>query len=148
MRIRTAPIFTLAFIGAIVPARVGAKLLLSAPLDSLDEACRVVNGSHPTLRNCSKAFMVSTTCVESWEREREHLTQTLVSCPAGRPGNYCTNFTVRWCNNSIYPQKGGCYRSEYSRTSMMEYDEYWFGFSLFLPLEYSVGVGSIHFQVP
>ena len=37
--------------------------------------------------------------------------------------------------------------ARYAHTGMMEYAEYWFGFSLLLPLGYSVGVDSIHFQV-
>jgi hypothetical protein len=123
-----------------------ARLLLDAPLDRLDEACQIVGGRHPSRSNCTKAFLASTTCVESWPVERQHLTQTVAPCPAGRPG-MCTDFTVRWCENSIYPQKGGCYRSEYAHNGMMGYEEYWFGFSLFLPSNYSVDVGSIHFQV-
>ena len=101
---------------------VSARLLLDAPLDSLSEACQIVDGQHPSRRNCSKALMASTTCVERWAVEREHLTQTLVPRPGGRSGA-CTDFTVRWCENSIYPQKGGCYRSKYAHTGLMGYDE-------------------------
>jgi hypothetical protein len=137
----------LAFVLALSSAaRSSARLLLDAPLDSLEEACQIVDGRHPSHTNCSKAFLASATCVESWPVERQHLTQTVAPCPAGRP-DACTTFTVRWCSNSIYPQKGGCYRSEYAHVGVMGYEEYWFGFSLFLPSDYSVGVGSIHFQV-
>ena len=76
----------------------------------------------------------------------DHLSQTLVPCPAPRTGN-CTRFSVEWCNNTMAPAKGGCYRSEYAHTGMMEYAEYWFGFSLLLPDDYNVGIDSIHFQV-
>jgi hypothetical protein len=123
------------------------KLLLDAPLDALGVACPIVDGRQASHRSCDKTFLVSTTCVESWAVAREHLTQTVVDpCPAARPGG-CTDFTVRWCNNTIYPSKGGCYRSEYAHTGLMAYEEYWFGFSLFLPRDYSVNVGAIHFQV-
>jgi len=123
-----------------------ARLLLDTPLDTLDVACMIVDGRQASRNNCSKQLLVSTTCVESWPVEREHLMQTLVACPAGRQG-MCTDFTVRWCDNSVYPAKGGCYRSEYAQASLMSYDEYWFGFSLLLPHNYSVNVGSIHFQI-
>ena len=123
-----------------------AKLIVDTPLDTLNVACPILDGHQASHNNCSRAFLVSTTCVESWAVEREHLTQTIVPCPAGRPG-MCTDFTVTWCNNSVYPEKGGCYRSEYAHTGLMKYAEYWFGFSLWLPRDYSVDVGSIHFQV-
>ena len=77
----------------------------------------------------------------------DHLSQAVVPCPAGRTGG-CTRFDVEWCKNTVMPAKGGCYRSELAHTRMMGYAEYWFGFSLLLPANYSVGVGSIHFQVP
>ena len=92
------------------PRPSSSRLILDAPLDTLAEACQIVNGRHPSHTNCSKIFMASTTCVESWPVEREHLTQTLTPCPAGRRGT-CTEFGVRWCENTVFPQKGGCYRS-------------------------------------
>ena len=33
--------------------RSSAKLLLDAPLDSLDEACQIADGRHPSRANCS-----------------------------------------------------------------------------------------------
>ena len=123
-----------------------AKLLLDEPLDTLDAACRHVDDHQPSKRNCSKPLIVSTTCVESWPTERSHLTQTAIECPGDRLGN-CTEFRVKWCNNSVYPAKGGCYRSEYAAVDLMNYSEYWFGFSLFLPSDYAVDVDSIAFQI-
>lgn len=119
-----------------------AKLLVNDTLNTLNTRC-----SEPTShQNCTKTFMVSTTCVESDEVCDDHLSQTLIPCPAGREGN-CTRFNVQWCDNTIYPQKGGCYRSEYAHTGMMDYAEYWFGFSLLLPAKSLPDVDAIHFQV-
>jgi hypothetical protein len=122
--------------------RCSAKLLVNDRLDSLHDRC-----AEPTSHTeCTKTFMVSTTCVEGAVVCNDHLSQTVIPCPAEREGN-CTQFKVKWCNNSIYPNKGGCYRSEYAHTGMMKYSEYWFGFSLLLPIGYSVNVDSVHFQV-
>ena len=119
-----------------------AKLLVNDELNSLLTRC-----SEPTSHtNCTKTFMVSTTCVESDEVCDDHLSQTVVPCPAGRDGFNCTQFKVEWCNNTILPQKGGCYRSEYAHTRMMEYrSEYWFGFSILI--ETVADVDAVHFQV-
>lgn len=142
MRHRGSAALLGAMLACCVPCAL-SRLLVNDSLGSSADRC-----PEPTSHsNCTKTFLVSTTCIEGAKVCGDHLSQTVVPCPASRVGG-CTRFDVEWCNNTVMPAKGGCYRSEYAHTRMMSYNtDFWFGFSLLLPTNYNVGVGSIHFQV-
>jgi hypothetical protein len=85
----------------------------------------------------------------------EHSTRTVAPCPSGRPGS-CLTFNVTYCGGKG-ASSGACYRSELAGTAgqgkagFAYGNEYWFGFSLRLPDNYTLGVQNpqeeIHFQM-